>query len=349
LLFPFQADLNKDLLFGDMKVAGWLGSPLMKSLRSPEHHSEVSFAVEMFKEHRNVIVLNCIDFLYGHCVLKLLNAERHLKQKPALGLVVIVPKFLRWMVPKGVSEIWIVDMPLKDAHRYYPELDRRISEECKRFDTIYLSRAYSHPCDFDISTFTGVNKHDFAARDFRITYIWREDRPWGNSILSRIANRLKSQNLLLPLQNRKILRLFALLRKNFPEAKFTVAGVGDSTVFPDWIEDQRVVSFTDADERKLCNVYAESRLIIGIHGSNMLLPSAHAGLTIDLVTNEKWYNMAQDILYQATEPDEDKRISALRHHYLPANISLRLLSRIATNGLKHFLLYKKLYDCDSEG
>jgi hypothetical protein len=88
--------------------------------------------------------------------------------------------------------------------------------------------------------------------------------------------------------------------------------------------------------------------VIGVHGSNMLLPSAHAGLTIDLMTNEKWYNMAQDILYQPNEQDEDKRITALRHQYLPMNISLRLLSRIAANVLQHFLLYTKLYDCNYE-
>jgi hypothetical protein len=344
LIVPFQVDLDKDLLFGDIKLGGWLGPPLAASFKCPDHEAEIRFEVEAFIETKNILILNCIDSLYGHSVLKLLNVERHLQQNSALGVVVIVPRFLRWMVPGGVAEIWTVDLPLSRANRYHPKLARRITAECERFDTIYLSRAYSHPRDFDITRFTRVAKHDFATRDYRITYIWREDRPWwDHSFTLRVAGRLKLKRIFLPWQNLKVRRLFALLRLECPEATFTVAGLGRSTDFPDWVDDQRVETFTDEAERRSCTIYAESRLVVGVHGSSMLLPSAHAGITIDLMPSEKWFNMAQDILYQAIGQNEDERISALRHQYFPANSSPRLLSRVSGNVINHFFLFRTVF------
>ena len=345
LLLPFQVDLAQSRLFGDLKLGHWFGQPLMDSLKSPEFDVDIPFRVERKKECKKVLILNCIDSFYGHCVLKLLNAERHLQQNPELGLVVIVPRFLRWMVSEGVAEIWTVDLPLARANRYHPKLARSINAECGRFDTIYLSRAYSHPRDFDITRFTRVKKHEFAKSAYRITYIWREDRLWwGHPFTLRVAGRLRLKRLFLPWQNLKIRRLFALLRREFPEATFTVAGLGRSTDFPDWIDDQRVEAFTDELERRACTIYADSRIVIGVHGSSMLLPSAHAGITIDLMPDEKWFNMAQDILYQANGQDEDERISAFRHQYFPASSSPRLLSRVSANVIKHFSLFRRVFD-----
>ena len=346
LLVPFQVDLTKSLLFGDVKLGHWFGQPLLDSLKAPEFDVDIPLTVMRATERKRVLILNCLDSLYGHSLLKLLNAERHLRQNSELGLVVIVPRILRWMVPEGVAEIWTVDLPLSKANRYHPKLAHRINAECERFDTIYLSRAYSHPSEFDITRFTGVSRHDFTAPAFRITYIWREDRPWASSFSSRAANKVKSQKLLLLWQNIRVHRLFSLLRRHFPEARFTVVGVGRSTRFPAWIDDQRVEKFTDELERRLCQVYAESRLVIGVHGSNMLLPSAHAGITIDLMPDEKWFNMAQDILYQANGQDEDERISAFRHQYFPASSSPRLLSMVSANVIKHFSYLRRVFDND---
>jgi len=46
-----------------------------------------------------------------------------------------------------------------------------------------------------------------------------------------------------------------------------------------------------------------------VHGSNMLLPSAHAGMTIDLMPDDRWGNFAQDISYQ----EDDVRMGSYRY------------------------------------
>ncbi|HEX6178817.1 MAG TPA: hypothetical protein VF057_10700, partial [Thermoanaerobaculia bacterium] len=103
----YQADVEADRLFGPEPRRSWFGQPLLESLRSPRS-DEIPFRVTRFSDAKNVVIVNCIDYLYGHSLLKLLNVERHWRMSPELGVVVIVPSFLEWLVPDGVAEMWVV-------------------------------------------------------------------------------------------------------------------------------------------------------------------------------------------------------------------------------------------------
>ena len=338
MYMPYQVDLRKNALFGDDESKYWFGMPLLKSLQNPRTDLDIEFKIVKFRESKKAIILNCIDFLYGHALLKLLNAESHLKNNSDFGLVLLIPTFLYWMIPKGVAEVWTVNIPLSKAQYYYPILDEKIKMECERFDSIYISVAHSHPKDFNITNFTEIDKHDFNREDFRITFIWREDRLWcRNMFWVRFAHRI---NFIWPLflwQNLTVLHLFSLLRLTFPKAIFTVAGLGMATRFPSWIDDQRVNCFDEDKERQVCKIYSESRLVIGVHGSNMLLPSAHAGMTIVLMPVDRWGNFAQDVLYQ----EHNNRLSSYRYRYLPLNISVKLLACIASLQINGYPYFKK--------
>ena len=327
LFTPYRIDLEKGLLSGDEGHCYWFGAPLLKSLQYPDHDQDIPLNVEKYRDSSRVIILNCIDFLYGHSLLKLLNADAHLRENPDLGLVVIVPRYLRWMVPEGVVEVWTVNVPLTRAQNFFPRLDQLIHAECERFDEVFVSPSHSHPRDFDISRFTGVKRHDFNGQQFRITFIWREDRPWiAQRLWVRIGRRLPAvKRLLMVWQNFKITKLFSAIRPHFPAVEFTVAGLGTATSFPAWIDDQRVNAYDDEKEQQLCRIYSASRLVIGVHGSNMLLPSAHAGMTINLMPDDRWPNMVQDMLYQ----ESDSRMAAYRYRYLPLRGNLSTLALIA--------------------
>jgi hypothetical protein len=344
---PCQFDHKSGKLFcSDQDVLPWFGNPFGESLRSPQSGVHIALNIEKFSKLSRVIILNCIDYLYGHSLLKLLNAEDHLKRNPEMGLILIIPSFLRWMVPEGVAEIWSVDIPLSRGQVHYPDLDRQIQKECERFEEIFVSRAHSHPVNFDISSFTRVQKHDFNGKEFRITFIWREDRPWMQDI-PMVFNAMKKvhlQTLLLIMQRDKITRLFKILKKHFDRATFTIAGMGRTSSFPRWIDDRRVNAFDDESERKTCRLYSESRLVIGIHGSNMLLPSAHAGSTIDLMPHDRWPNFAQDIVYQ----ERDVRMSSYRYRFLPVKISPKALSRIVIHQIQGFTTFREMMTAEHE-
>jgi hypothetical protein len=321
-----KIDLEREIVFGR-----GLGDPnLIESLKT-KHDLGTEIDREIFKEFKRVIVLNCLDYLYGHCLLKLLNAQRHLEDFPEYGLIIIVPKFLRWLVPDRVAEVWTIDIPLKHNLLCYPEVNEFIHGEFTRFEEIYISKAYSHPSRFDITKFTNVCKHDFARSDYRVSFIWREDRPWCSNLLVRIFRKANLMRLATILQNWKICRLFARLRQKFPSARFTVIGLGSATDFPDWIDDCRVKKFDVETERQACQIYADSRLLFGVHGSNMLLPSAHAGMTIDLMSIDRLANITQDILYQEPNP----RVASFRYRYLPISTNTSELSDIALSMLQY--------------
>lgn len=324
--YSLQVDLTNQTLFGNDNVAKKdLGEPLLKSLLKPQFY-ETEIAKEVFHEYKRVIILNCVDFLYGHSLLKLLNAQRHLEQRANYGLVVIVPKFLRWMVPEGIAEVWTADISLKNGQLYYPNFHQFVCEQLNRFDEVYVSQAYSHPSQFDISLFTKISKHNFDSEDFKVTFIWREDRLWCNFLLSRVLRKLKLTEVALFLQNRKVRKLFEMIREKLPSAQFTVVGLGQKTSFQKWIEDYRVDKFDEKKEQEVCLIYSQSRLVIGVHGSNMLLPSGHAGMTIDLMLEERWGNFAQDILYHESDP----RLASFRYRYVPLQTRIAEIAHIAS-------------------
>jgi hypothetical protein len=242
-----------------------------------------------------------------------------LKDSPDYGLVVIVPKFLEWMLPKAIAEKWVVNIPLKDGQHFFIELDNAIQKELNQYSEVYISKAYSHPKEFNITNFTGIEKHDFQKQNFRITFIWREDRLWINSsFLNKVLNKLNLtilNRIVLIWQKWKVLKVFSKLQNVFPNSTFTVAGFGNNKKFPQWIDNQIVNNFDANIEKELCRLYADSRVVIGVHGSNMLLPSAHAGMTVDLMPDDRWGNFAQDILYQ----ESDVRMSSYRYRYIPIN------------------------------
>jgi hypothetical protein len=353
-LSAFQVDLEKKTLFGNVpdreplsepllnfNDREWLGEALLNSLENPQSEP-IKINKEILKPSKNVIILNCIDYLYGHSLLKLLNAQKHLEEQSNYGLVVIIPKFLRWMVPEGIAEIWTVDIPLKRGREYFLKFNEFVHQELKRFDEVYVSKAHSHPSKVDISNFTKIPKHNFNEEEFRVTYIWREDRIWCTSPLWSILRRINLISVALLVQNWNIQNLFKRIKTQIPTAKLTVIGLGKKTTFPEWIEDLRVEKFHEKTEIAICKVYSESRLVIGVHGSNMLLPTGHAGMTINLMPKEKWRLFASDVLYHESDP----RTASFRYRYLPLEIDIPRLALIAQTMLVMLSDFKRMMNAD---
>lgn len=338
---PYKVELSGYVLTGDEKAKKWLGEPFRKSLQNPILDSEITFKIKKKNESKKVIILNCIDYLYGHSLLKLLNAQREHEDNHDLALIVVVQKALEWMVPEFVAEVWTVNIPFKHARNYYPSLNEAITNELERFDQVYVSHAYSHPSKFNIENFTGVScyRHEATAQP-RISFIWREDRFWiNNYYISKAVQKYPNLgNFTKPIlyyQSWKVIRLFKILRKSFPDHVFTVVGLGDTGKFPGWIDDCRVRNFNKDTESLTCQIYSQSEIVIGIHGSNMLIPSAHAGMTLDLMPMDRWGNYAQDILFQ----EFNNRMASYKYRFVPIGIKIKAVADITKfqmRGYNHF-------------
>ena len=302
---------------------------------------------------RRVVLLNCLDTLYGHSLLKLLNAQRYLDCRTDVDLIVIVPSFLAWMVPDGVAQVWTVGLPLRRGTEWNEWLAREIRRRVEAFESASLSHALSHPRpdDYRIERFTRVEPFPLDEWDARlkrptVTFIWRDDRPWrapnGDAPPSR-RERL-GQLIRRPsdssgahssgAQGRLVSVLAEALRRDWPALDFAVAGLsetGSNDGLPAWVEDLRRPATDEDGERRWCERYAASHVVVGVHGSNMLLPTAHAGGLVELIGPERWGNFTQDILFREAD---DCRETLFRYRFLPDTTPPLALAQLASLLLK---------------
>jgi hypothetical protein len=292
------------------KKMNWFSRQLWESYHNKALQHPVSVEKISFQEAgKEVVLLNCLDYLYGHVLLKLFNAEAYLKSKSESSLILILPKSFEWLVPQGVTEIWLVDLSLANLKKWHDDIDKFIHHELQRFQKVYLSPAYSHPdlSHLDIALFTKIqpfNIQNFTAESPVVTFIYREDRLWHSQsweeYIFLISGKFRFLRFVkgwfLFLQNRKIISFLKKLKKNIPQAKCILVGLGQSGRFPHFVEDKRTNKLDADKEEAWCQIYAASHLVVGIHGSNMLLPTAHAAGFLEILPDSRIGNMTQDII-----------------------------------------------------
>ncbi len=316
------------------------------------------------------VVLNCLDVRYGHSFLKLLNAQYYLDHLPHHPLIVIVPRWLRWMVPQGVSEIYTVDLPLNRGSEWNDWLAAKFHELISRFEKCDLSIGFCHPHpdDYDIERFVGQQPFPLQEWDERlarptITFIWREDRIWiGNRCPKSDkrdgrtenqpvqaglgADAARGANRNVQLQN--VVELAAQLHKHFSNLDFGIVGLGEPGDFPPEIADLRCLTPDEHTEREWCTRFANSHVVVGVHGSNMLLPSGLAGGVVELMPDDRWGNIVETILPR----DADNRESLFRYRTVPYDTNPNTLaivigSMLTELGLKKLLMERRF--CDHRG
>jgi hypothetical protein len=307
-LFPVAFSQKTDKSTYDPKTAEWFARPLIGSIRS-SHSIERKVSKKIIKEFKEIILLNCLDSCYGHVLLKLFNAQKYIREFPAKGLVVLIPRNFQWLMPEGVAEIWEVEAKLSDFHNRILNLDRFVKEEIKRFDSVLVSEVPVHPDihQFELKEFFKTEKFNltlFENLSPTITFILREDRFWLNSRLDAFLFKLSVskgwqklfKNYFVARQN-SLVRQLAKKIHTRTEKKVTLiaAGIGTSGSLGALVKDQRKDSVNEQIEKDWCQLYAESHLVIGVHGSNMLIPTALAAGFIELLPRHKIYNLSEDI------------------------------------------------------
>ena len=319
--------------------SNWLSDSYKNRSRKPR-----DFEVRKLSKVKNkVVLLNCLDTLYGHSLLKLLNAQHYLDHQTDFSLIVMLPPFLEWLLPDNVAEAWIVDLPLRHGTEWNDWLAGEIGKRLASFSEVCLSVAFSHPHpqDFDIERFTKIKpfpleKFTESQKNPVVTFIWREDRLWEtpNAETDELFGKFRRHGNLpkqIAEQRRSVLHFAQSLRGIFPRLDFAVAGIGQAGNLPDWISDLRLTSLDSAAERLWCERYAKSHLVVGIHGSNMLLPSAHAGGVIELISEDRQGNFLQDILFRSG----DAREMMFRYRFVETSIVPEDLARLAATMLRY--------------
>ena len=220
---------NDGVLHARKDVEPWVTLPLMEGFRA-RSDAEVLVERKVLRPNKRVVILNTLDFLYGHVLLKLWNAQHYLDAHPDLGLVLILPRSYAWQVPRGTAEVWLVDQKLGKAHGWYNSIDRQVKGFLADYDEVYMAKGYAHPdkSKVDIERFTGVKPFDvdsFSTVPKHITFVLREDRLWFRTALHkfkfRALNRIGLKGIarafFLADQQRLAMRTLSRIRERFPD------------------------------------------------------------------------------------------------------------------------------------
>ncbi|MEM8965602.1 MAG: hypothetical protein AAGE93_04230 [Bacteroidota bacterium] len=319
----------------------WMATPLINSvLRKLTIYPPIEKTV--LQSYSEVVLLNCLDSCYGHVLYKIFNAQRHLDNNFGIGLILIIPHSHKWLVPSGVAEIWSVDVPLNQLSSWVSSLDDFVKNELSRFQQVYLSLAIM---ELDLATvsierFTGIKPplpSHWQETPKKVTFICREDRFWLSNILDQLlyllARKLRwDQRFKLYFarkQNWKFAQVAQWLKQQDASITFTAVGLGVSGSLGDLIDDQRLEKITsDETEYEWCRLYTRSHVVIGVHGSNMLLPSAFAAGFVNLLPDFKEPHKGEDVF------PPSGTAKATLERYFPTSISPTEVAKQALDMLK---------------
>jgi len=344
-LFPIQFSKDGYKSNYDKQAEIWLAKPLIKSIvKYPKVKAELARVIA--KPTKKIVMINCLDTCFGHVFTKLWNAQTLMKNHPDLGIVVLIPSQCARFVPLGVAEIWTVGMSLRDCDNWIDGLDEFIKHQFLRFDAVFLSNAYTHLDQtryIDLQAFVKWPKFElsqFTTKPVCITFVVREDRFWHNSVimdfLFKVMVKGKLQHFLKNLFNERQIKLIeetvVHLQKQLPQVKVVITGLGKSGTFGNSALDLRVNVIQDETEKQWNQVYSESQLVIGIHGSNMLIPSFLAAGFINLVPRYKIPHMAEDTCL----PHSNSRYLHFLGRHLDEFSSPRLVSLHVISIIKNF-------------
>jgi len=289
------------------------------------HHRQqrpVRLTREKMRSLQQPLLVNCIDSMYGHCLQRLFDIPQLIKRAPDRDIIVLVQDFARWLVPYGVAEIWSADLSLREGALWFDDLARQVEERLAALPPVETDGVIDTGA-VDITAFTRAARFDYgspASLDTSIvSLIWRDDRCWTSPGRAPDAPDAAEEQAAL------MTAVAEDLRNSLPGLDIAVVGIGARGDFPPWIADLRVAPGGKIDEQSWLRRYAASHAVAGVHGSNMLLPAAHAATAVELVPQGKWQHVGDT--YDFVRGGDALRV--LREiRYVPTSIAVAELAAL---------------------
>jgi hypothetical protein len=324
------------------KQAAWLALPLIRSLQNePAQHPDIQLI--QANNGGDLLLVNCLDACFGHVFTKIWNVYLLKEKFPERKMAVLLPAQCKWLLPEGV-EIWAVDLPLNALEGDVKGLDNWVKSQFPRFKTVSLGEVQVHvdhlSLDFEkILKSKRFNLDKFVHKPAKVTFIWRTDRFWTNSsflhFLEKAAIKFGFQSwvqgILLARQGRVLGSLIKKVKRELPEVEFMVTGLGKKGKLPNGISDHRVSYINEEVESRWNHLFGQSHLVIGMHGSHMLIPTALAAGFVELLPRHKIAHLTEDIAQQYPQ-----RLAHFLGRYLDAFTSPAMLAMHVVAILKGF-------------
>jgi hypothetical protein len=306
LLFPISFDEMGRLRNSDVRAEQWLVGPLLDSFFKAKK-MEVAIEKEVFHQAEDAIILNCLDNCFGHSFFKLWNAQVLKAKYPDKSIIVFIPKRMRWLLTDFIDEVWSFDASFKDLGKFLRNLNEEVNKNLlSRFSKVFVSKAYTH-LDLEKVDLKAILKTErFNLEKFedfppQVTFALRDDRFWHKNPLEFFVFKVfvklgLSKKIFIWRQSQLINRTARKIKEKLTDAEFYATGLDRTGRLSPMINDLRVKSPGAQNEMQWCQLYSKSHVVIGVHGSNMLIPTALAGGFIEILPRHKIRHVAEDTL-----------------------------------------------------
>ncbi|MDO6439155.1 hypothetical protein Q4534_17165 [Cyclobacterium sp. 1_MG-2023] len=353
ILFPVTFSRDGKHQKFNQKEGSWMAEPLINSIQNPPI-KEVPIQLIQTSSGGDLLLVNCLDSCFGHVFTKIYNVYLLKKHFPKKTLGVLLPERCRWLISDKEVEIWSVDLPLENIGEGVQGLDSWVKQQFKRFHSVALSVVPVHidQEQLDFKEILGVKPFELEEFDrlpLQLTFIWRSDRFWLNSkgldLLHKASIKYNFQNwvedILQHRQGSLLRRLVNRVRKSFPNVAFYVTGIGRNGKFPHGCHDERVEKMQESIERKWNEVYRRSHLVLGVHGSHMLIPTALSAGFIEILPRHKIDHLTEDIAQS-----HNSRLSHFLGRYMDEYATPELISKHVVSMVKKFDFIKSNMDSE---
>jgi hypothetical protein len=314
----------------------------------------VDIKVEVRRKARRACLVNCLNPHWGDAVSLLLRVAQ--LRDCGFDIVVLTTQNTAWLIPDYVAEVWLVQGGHGVASQWNDDLARQVREFVSGMESCVVPSVFQ-PAQVgpdELAEFTRIRPFPAAGWLERlqqrpvVTFVSREDRCWaddagrrglldtrlgcltGLRTARKIRDDWRARAARLG-QARRIGALYQELLRWLPQLDFAVIGNGAARLAPG-ITDLRSDAIDATIERAWCERAAASHVVVGVHGSHMVLPSGHAGAVIELLPRARLVNYLQDLLLVC----DDHREALYRCRLLPLGTDAGTVAATTLNILYNY-------------
>ena len=131
-------------------------------------------------------------------------------------------------------------------------------------------------------------------------------------------------------------RTASKIRRGVPDCRFIVTGVGQRINYSMFAEDARSGRPEETTERMWCMLYAQTHVVIGVHGSGMLIPTALSAGFLEILPRHKIDHLTEDVVL-----NYKNRYSHFLGRYVDEFSKPSLIARHVVSMVKNFDFFRQ--------
>ena len=295
---PYPAFYDQDVRLVVNQVPKWWSAPLC-DIQNRIKSARVVKNISHTRRRDKAIIFNTLDFVFGHSFMRLeiltgyLDNERY----DDFDFIVLLPTQLRYLLDRYEQVISIIeiDLPFRDYTYFYTDIDVTVKSIFNEYRDVFCEHLRYPQQEYIDLTRLNLPISKFVASVNKVVISYRTDRTIG-------------------ITRRSQFKFYKKLINRLKKAGVEVSVIGDKDDFLfSGVKDLRESSINKQVDNTWSNE-CSGAIVVGVHGSNMLIPSLCSSYCIEIVSSDKLFNFGQASSFY-NEMNQQETIQKYRYIY----------------------------------